>query len=98
VRKGKLLAMLEAAEIDGATRDTLITRLKSIEGQARGIQRMLEEGRDCQAIIDQLAALRAASHAATMQALQRFAANCMKAEPPEVVLAHFTDIMAKLTR
>jgi len=36
----------------------LIDRLRRIEGQARGIQRMLEEGRPCKDIIIQLTALR----------------------------------------
>ncbi len=47
--------MLATPSID-ATRVELTTRLKSIEGQACGIQRMLEEGRHCQSIMDQLAA------------------------------------------
>lgn len=36
----------------------LIDRLRRIEGQARGIQRMLEEQRPCRDIIIQLTALR----------------------------------------
>src|SRR5690606_31940497 len=36
----------------------LIDRLRRIEGQARGIQRMLEEGRPCRDVIIQLTALR----------------------------------------
>lgn len=38
----------------------LTDRLKRIEGQARGIQRMLEERRSCEEIVTQLSALRAA--------------------------------------
>ena len=90
--------MLATTSVDDATRTELITRLKSIEGQARGIQRMLEEGRDCQAIVEQLTALRAASHAVTMQALERFAAHCLRDESPETVLTHFVEVVAKLTR
>lgn len=90
--------MLDNAHIDEATRAALTTRLRSIEGQARGIQRMLDDGRDCQAIVDQLAALRAASHAVTMQALERFAASCLREERPEEVLAHFVETVSKLTR
>jgi DNA-binding FrmR family transcriptional regulator len=90
--------MLAATALDDATRSELTTRLKSIEGQARGIQRMLDEGRDCQSIVDQLAALRAASHAVTMLALERFAENCLRNERPEEVLAHFVETVAKLTR
>lgn len=38
----------------------LMRRLKRIEGQARGIQGMLEAGRDCEEIVTQVAALKAA--------------------------------------
>lgn len=36
----------------------LTDRLRRIEGQARGIQRMLDEGRPCDDIVTQLSALR----------------------------------------
>lgn len=35
-------------------------RLKRIEGQLRGILRMMEEGQDCKAVINQLSAVRSA--------------------------------------
>jgi DNA-binding FrmR family transcriptional regulator len=38
----------------------LVKRIRRIEGQARGIERMMEEGRDCPEIVTQIAALRAA--------------------------------------
>lgn len=90
--------MLETTRMDQAAAAELTTRLKSIEGQARGVQRMIEDGRDCQAIVDQLAALRAASHAVTMQALERFVTSCLREEPPEAVLSRFVEIVTKLTR
>jgi len=92
--------MLTTTRLDESTRAALVTRLKSIEGQARGIQRMIEEGRDCQETLDQLAALRAAAHAASMQALEAFALHCLRAsgESPENVMAHMVSVVAKLTR
>ena len=45
---------------DTVSQDLLLKRLKRIEGQVRGIQRMIEEGRDCESIITQLAAIRSA--------------------------------------
>lgn len=92
--------MAMATGLDAATRSALVTRLKSIEGQARGIQRMLEEGRDCQAILDQLAALRAASHAVNMQALEAFALHCLRESPdaPEQVMTQVLGVVSKLTR
>lgn len=38
----------------------LINRLRRVEGQARGLQRMIEEGRPCEEIFTQLAATKAA--------------------------------------
>lgn len=38
----------------------LLNRLRRIEGQVRGLQRMIEEGRDCTEVVTQLSAVRAA--------------------------------------
>ncbi len=38
-------------------RDDLIRRMRRIEGQARGVQAMLERDEDCKAILTQLAAI-----------------------------------------
>ena len=42
------------------SKDLLVNRLKRIEGQVRGLQKMIEEGRDCESIMTQLVAVRAA--------------------------------------
>ncbi|HOT23882.1 MAG TPA: metal-sensitive transcriptional regulator [Thermoleophilia bacterium] len=38
----------------------IINRLRRVEGQARGLQRMIEQGRPCEEIFTQLAATKAA--------------------------------------
>ena len=43
-----------------ATKDELQKRLKRIEGQVRGVQKMLDEDRDCHEIVQQLSAIRSA--------------------------------------
>jgi DNA-binding FrmR family transcriptional regulator len=43
-----------------SAKNDIVTRLRRIEGQARGVQRMVEEGRPCEDIIIQVAALKAA--------------------------------------
>ena len=48
-----------AAGADDARRE-LVLRLKRVEGQLRAVQRMIEEGRDCEPIAQQLAAARKA--------------------------------------
>ena len=40
--------------------DKVITRMKKIEGQLRGVLRMMEEEQDCKAVITQLSAIRSA--------------------------------------
>ena len=40
------------------SKDALIIRLRKIEGQVRGIQKMIGSGRDCEAVLIQLAAIR----------------------------------------
>ena len=42
------------------TPDQLVTRLRRAEGQLRGVQRMLEEGAECQQVLTQVAAVKAA--------------------------------------
>lgn len=42
--------------------EDLMKRMKRIEGQARGIQRMLDEGEECENILTQLAAMKSALH------------------------------------
>jgi len=85
--------------LDAAARDELCRRLRSIEGQARGIQRMLDDDRDCHEIMDQLAALRAASTAAGLQAFRAFALHCLQAggAPSQDVASRLTGMVAKLT-
>ncbi len=59
------------------TREKLIKRLQRIEGQARGVRRMIEEGRDCQDILTQLAAIRGAAHQISVMVIQEYAVNCL---------------------
>lgn len=40
--------------------DDVLNRLRRLEGQIRGVQRMIEEGKDCADVITQLSACKAA--------------------------------------
>lgn len=44
-------------ELDRTEMGTVINRLKRAQGQLAGVQRMLEEGRDCEDVVTQLAAV-----------------------------------------
>ena len=54
----------------------MLARLRRIEGQARGVQRMIEDGRDCAEIIHQLASIRAAAQSASLFLLKHYAREC----------------------
>ncbi len=56
---------------------SLIARMKKIEGQARGIQRMLEEDRYCIDIVQQLTALSAAVDEVSLLILQDHIEGCV---------------------
>ena len=55
-----------------------IARMKRIEGQARGVARMMEEQRYCIDILQQLSAIEAAVRAAKSKVLEMHAAHCIE--------------------
>ncbi|MBE3590346.1 MAG: metal-sensitive transcriptional regulator [Firmicutes bacterium] len=59
---------------------SMIHRLRRIEGQARGLQKMLEEGRPCEDIITQLAAMRSALNKVGLSLVAENLAQCFQIE------------------
>ncbi|HLZ70787.1 MAG TPA: metal-sensitive transcriptional regulator [Dehalococcoidia bacterium] len=53
------------------------TRLRRVEGQVRGILRMLDEGRECEDVLTQLTAVRAGLDQATLALLDRHVEYCV---------------------
>lgn len=64
--------------------EKILKRLRRIEGQIRGLQRMIEEGRDCHDILIQFSGARSALDAAGEQLLEQYVAGC-RAHPNEQV-------------
>lgn len=56
-------------EANPALYEDLMRRLKRIEGQARGVQRMLDEGAGCDQLMIQLGAMKAAINRVAMKAV-----------------------------
>jgi DNA-binding FrmR family transcriptional regulator len=54
-----------------------LRRLKNIEGQVRGLQRMVEEEKYCVDILTQISAVRAALHSVGMLILRRHVETCV---------------------
>lgn len=58
-------------------KEDLLKRLKRIEGQVRGVQRMIDEDRDCHEIVQQLAAVKSAVQGASVVFLKDYASDCL---------------------
>jgi DNA-binding FrmR family transcriptional regulator len=56
----------------------MLARLRRIEGQARGVQRMIEDDRECLDILAQLASLRSAAYSASVALTEQYALQCMR--------------------
>ena len=55
----------------------MLARLRRIEGQARGVQRMIEDDRDCLDILAQLSSLRSAAYGASVALTEQYAMQCL---------------------
>jgi CsoR family transcriptional regulator, copper-sensing transcriptional repressor len=60
-----------------ATKQTVLTRLKRIEGQVGGLTRMIGEDRYCVDVLTQIHAVRAALHKVEEQVLRDHVAHCV---------------------
>jgi CsoR family transcriptional regulator, copper-sensing transcriptional repressor len=59
-------------------KDALIRRLRRIEGQVRGVERMVAEERYCVDVLDQIAAARTALEHVGLRLLENHARHCMR--------------------
>jgi len=77
----------------------LSARLRRIEGQVRGVQRMVEEGRECPEILQQMTAVRSAMHQAGLLLARAYMAKVLT-EPapdePELVLDKLMGALSKI--
>ena len=61
----------------GSSKQIVINRLKRIEGQVKGVQRMIEQGQRCSDILDQVAAARTALYNTGVLILEKHARDCI---------------------
>lgn len=62
---------------DDQLKEKLVHRLKRIEGQVRGVQSMVEDGRQCREILQQLTAIRSAVMGVSTVVLENYMSDCM---------------------
>jgi len=65
-------------QIDDQAAREIMARLARVEGQVRAIQRMMDERRDCHAIVQQLGAARTALERATAQLMVSSLSQCIR--------------------
>lgn len=60
------------------SKEDILKRLRRIEGQVKGIQRMIEEDKNCEDILTQVAAVRAAINKAGGLILEKHSLTCIE--------------------
>ena len=75
----------------------IVERLKRIEGQIRGLQRMIEEQRPCTDIVTQILAARSALEQVGVQLLDQQLYHCIPSDDPSLEpLRHSLRLWIKL--
>lgn len=81
-----------------ATKDQIQTRLRRIEGQVRGIERMVEEDRYCIDVLTQIAAIQAALDKVALGLLDGHAHTCVIGAEPDEQDGRTAEMMAAVGR
>jgi DNA-binding FrmR family transcriptional regulator len=100
-----VVAMTETTfQIPSESRNNVSLRLRRIEGQIRGIQRMVDEGRDCREIVNQVVAVKAALSSLNAIVMECYVRDCLDnpdCTPEcerEKTIGELIDMMLKATR
>lgn len=87
---------------DEEVKGTLLARLRRIEGQVRGVQRMIDEERDCHEILQQMSAVRAAMYNASVELVRSYANQCVvdpdSDVPPEEMIENLISALGRVSR
>ncbi len=81
-----------------AERKNLLSRLARVEGQLRGVQRMIESGKDCELVAQQLAAARGALNKAFFEMIACAFKNKLGTDATPEVQEGLTDMASLLAR
>lgn len=89
-----------------ASKEAYLKRLRRIEGQVRGIQRMVDEDKYCIDILTQISAINKAMHAVSIGLLEEHIAHCVvnaanesrDTSNPEIVQDKVTEATAAISR
>ena len=81
-----------------ADKEALLKRLRRIEGQVRGVERMVEEERYCIDVVTQITAIEAALDKVALGLLEDHAQHCVIGAEPERQEERTTELMGAVRR
>lgn len=81
-----------------ASKQQLQTRLRRIEGQVRGVQKMVDEDRYCIDVLTQIAAIQAALDKVALGLLDGHARTCVVGAGAEIQQQRTDELMAAVGR
>lgn len=67
---------MQVTDVD--TKDDLMKRLHRIEGQTRGVEKMVDENRDCREVLQQLTAIKSAVQQVSLIVARSYACQCLE--------------------
>jgi DNA-binding FrmR family transcriptional regulator len=92
----------KAVAVDPAIKSSNLARLRRIEGQVRGLQKMVEEDRYCADILTQIASVQEALRGVGRELLRNHLRHCvtdtLKKSEPDSVEAMFDEIVLLFDR
>jgi CsoR family transcriptional regulator, copper-sensing transcriptional repressor len=81
-----------------ATKDQLLTRLRRIEGQVRGVERMVEDDRYCIDVLTQISAIQAALDKVALGLMDDHARHCVLEGPHQQRRERTEELMGAVGR
>jgi DNA-binding FrmR family transcriptional regulator len=90
---------------DPQIKENIKNRLSRIEGQLRGVQKMIDTNRDCREILQQLIAIREGIQSASLTFMQEVAKDCLintenqgDPEAQQELMAELINMLGKITK
>ncbi|HRF50528.1 MAG TPA: metal-sensitive transcriptional regulator [Anaerolineales bacterium] len=79
-------------------REDVKRRLRRVEGQVRGVIKMLDDGRSCTEVIQQLGAIKAAVQQASLTMARTYACECLADESGKSQVKLVDDLIDVLSK
>ena len=81
-----------------STKEQLLKRLKRVEGQVRGVEKMVEDDRYCIDVLTQISAVQAALDKVALGLMDDHARHCVVGGPEDVKEERTEELMAAVAR